>query len=408
MSDAKGNPEAAIKKPVRESTPVAETLSASKDTVVSRGTPTTEELKALAGRSIRLEPPRRDFASQFSVQATARNKNPFLSSLNLFEPSGFYSGGFGDLIAGNKGPVVLMEGEAAQKGRELNEKIAALRTDIEKKAEELRSAKVGAAEAERAKADIQSRYDELQERERFSFLLSRVNSAARVKLLTSDVFQKQFNDGSPCAAFVMSVDIRRSTDLMLKAKSGQMFAQFITTLCRELEAIIKDSYGVFDKFTGDGVLAFFPDFFSGIDAGYYCIHAAERCHKAFELRYREFRSSFNSVLTDVGLGIGVDYGPAHLFQIAGGMSIVGAPVVYACRMSGAPPGVTLLNQQGYERISERVGSYCFFKETNLEIKHEGRVLAYEVSLNSKEFKPTTPDWVDSSTAVAAASNDERK
>ncbi len=65
----------------------------------------------------------------------------------------------------------------------------------------------------------------------------------------------------------MSIDIRRSTDLMLKAREPRLFADFVTGLCSKLKNLIVNNYGVFDKFTGDGVLAFFPDFYSGPDAG---------------------------------------------------------------------------------------------------------------------------------------------
>ncbi len=192
---------------------------------------------------------------------------------------------------------------------------------------------------------------------------------------------------------MVSVDIRRSTELMLKARSPQQFAHFITTLCTELETIVKDNYGVVDKFTGDGILAFFPEFFAGEDAGFYAIAVADRCHRIFREKYREFRNSFTSVLNNVGLGIGIDYGPTHLVKMAGGLTVVGVPVVYACRMGGAPPEITLLNQPAYEKISEQFSACCSFQETELDIKHEGSMLAYEVRLYGKQYTPRVPTWV---------------
>ena len=44
-------------------------------------------------------------------------------------------------------------------------------------------------------------------------------------------------------------------------------------LCEELKGLISDRFGIVDKFTGDGLLASFPDFFSGPDAGYRAISA---------------------------------------------------------------------------------------------------------------------------------------
>jgi class 3 adenylate cyclase len=165
--------------------------------------------------------------------------------------------------------------------------------------------------------------------------------------------------------------------------------------------IIKESFGVVDKFTGDGVLSFFPEFFSGADAGYLVVTAATRCHEAFAHHYRSFRSSFNSVLSDVGLGIGIDFGMLHLVQIAGGLTVVGQPVVYACRMGSCPAGMTLLNQPAYEKIMEKFSGHVFVQETELEIKHEGKTLAYHVSLNRHQYQPQVPDWVGSASAPGA-------
>jgi len=99
------------------------------------------------------------------------------------------------------------------------------------------------------------------------------------------------------------------------------------------------------------------------------------------------------VLEDVGLGIGLDYGAVHLVQMAGGLTVVGVPVVYACRLSGAPPNLTLANQPAFEVISDRLGASCFISETSLDIKHEGKMLAYEVRINGREFKPLLPEWM---------------
>jgi class 3 adenylate cyclase len=156
---------------------------------------------------------------------------------------------------------------------------------------------------------------------------------------------------------------------------------------------VKECYGVFDKFTGDGILAFFPEFFSGPDAAFYAIQAASRCHVMFENKYREFRTSFSAILNDVGLGIGIDYGLANLAQMAGGLTVVGVPVVYACRLGGAPAGKTLLNQPAFEKITERLSTICFVRETELDLKHEGRALAYEVTLNTSRYMPQPPIWL---------------
>ena len=223
-------------------------------------------------------------------------------------------------------------------------------------------------------------------------------------LLDSERLRAEFLSTEPRRLFAMSVDIRRSTDLMLKARTPQAFATFITSLCKDLMDVVRNNHGVVDKFTGDGILCFFPEFFSGPDAGYYALAAADGCHSTFDRHYRAQRNSFQSVLKDIGLGIGVDYGECHLVQVAGSLTIVGAPVVYACRLGGAPAGKTFLNQPAYEAISERHGRLVLLDETSIEIKHEGVLVAYAATLSRGDCKPAQPAWIDAKRPAANLSD----
>lgn len=293
-------------------------------------------------------------------------------------------------------PSTYFDNEASLRARELTETISRLQIEIDEKLAELRREKHDAASKAGTIRELENTIAQLKERGGLTLLLTRVNQEAQNELLKSEDFHAQFLDAAPCNMFVMSVDIRRSTELMLKARTPQRFAAFITELCRELENIVKECYGVFDKFTGDGILAFFPEFFSGEDAAFYAIQAASRCHAMFSAKYREFRTSFSAILNDVGLGIGIDYGPANLAQMAGGLTVVGVPVVYACRLGGAPLGKTLLNQPAFERITEKLSAVCFLRETELDLKHEGKALAYEVVLNGRQYVPKRPTWLSPS------------
>jgi class 3 adenylate cyclase len=241
-------------------------------------------------------------------------------------------------------------------------------------------------ELERTNSDLSTRLT-------LSFVLNRIHERAKSAFLASREFQERFLSKQECAAFIMAVDLRRSTDLMLKARTPEGFAQFITTLCSKLRGIILDEHGVFDKFTGDGILCFFPDFYTGEQAGYHAVAAADRCHRVFEQHYREHRASFQGVLIDVGLGIGIDFGTTHLVPVAAELAIVGEPVVYACRMAGARAGTTLLNQPAYEQILNRFSEYFAFEETTIDVKHEGSYLAYSVRRNEREHGDNDPAWV---------------
>ncbi|REK27046.1 MAG: adenylate/guanylate cyclase domain-containing protein [Planctomycetota bacterium] len=202
----------------------------------------------------------------------------------------------------------------------------------------------------------------------------------------------QFKNEDPVRAYVVSIDIRKSTDLMLKATQPQRFAEFLLQIWDGFRKIICKNLGVFDKFTGDGVLAHFPEFFSGPDAGYRAISSAAECHALFDQQYCKNRDLFHTVLLDTGLGIGIDLGDVHLVEVNEELTVVGRPVVYACRFSGGPAGNTLLNQVAYEHLRDAYGQFVDFKEEVVDLKHEGRVRAYRVSLNRTKYNAVFPDW----------------
>ncbi len=202
----------------------------------------------------------------------------------------------------------------------------------------------------------------------------------------------------------MSVDIRASTDLMLRATEPRRFARFITSLCSRLKQAVFDHHGVFDKFTGDGILAFFPDFHSGKDAGFVAVQAADACHQAFKDEYRAHRSSFTCVRADAGLGIGIDYGRVALVSELGSVTVVGTPVVYACRLGGARAGETLLNEQAYSEVVAKYSAYCNVEETTLPVKNESPLVAHRVSLSGKPHQPERPSWAVPGQAEVSANS----
>jgi hypothetical protein len=52
-----------------------------------------------------------------------------------------------------------------------------------------------------------------------------------------------------------------------------------------------------------------------------------------------------------------------------------------------------LNQPAYERIVAGYSKFCLIAEQELEIKHEGAVLCYELELTSHTFTAAAPDWL---------------
>jgi adenylate cyclase len=274
----------------------------------------------------------------------------------------------------------------------LQEEINNLRREITQKTLDLTNATTTFGNKELQFKELKQKFDELQEKQSLTHILNRVGESGAKKIFQDPKFRTRFQNGSPCKAFVLSIDIRRSTELMLKAREPKQFAMFITALAAALRKIVLDGFGIFDKFTGDGILAIFPDFYSGDDSGYRTINAAIECHEAFQAIYESHRHCFLAVLKDAGLGIGVDYGDVQIVEIGGEFTVVGTPVVYACRMSGAPSYQTLVNQPAYEQLFSKYSTFDFV-ETEIEMKHEGMTLAYKVTPNGKNHTPVNPEWL---------------
>jgi class 3 adenylate cyclase len=153
-------------------------------------------------------------------------------------------------------------------------------------------------------------------------------------------------DGRPVQFYVMAADIRESTSLMKEAIRIERFAQVMDKFVSSVKQGILRSGGWFDKFTGDGFLAYWivqPD---GPDARGFeerlvqttgdVTHTAGILIELFHRRVLEdFRENSRNLSGGVGLAIGLDAGPAYLVKIADEFTVVGPPVVGAVRMATA-------------------------------------------------------------------------
>lgn len=237
--------------------------------------------------------------------------------------------------------------------------------------------------------------EELQAKEKINHIIPRIREEARKKLLESSEFLELFKDAESCEAVVVSIDIRRSTELMLKARKPELFSTFITKLSSKLSENIISNYGIFDKFTGDGILAFFPKFYSGEEAIVRALKSAEECHEIFDKHYHDSKSCFNVFINDVGLGIGIDYGTVTLVNTSNELTVVGIPVVYACRMSGAKAGDTILNQPAKEEIERLCDTQIKITDATILIKNEGTAEVYKVDVNPSVYKVmVAPSWTN--------------
>jgi len=238
----------------------------------------------------------------------------------------------------------------------------------------------------------------------WSHVLTRVSESARPAILANATLRELFTQ--PCDAFVMSVDVRRSTELMLRAKCPENFAEFSLRLFQGLRQAIWDRHGVVDKFTGDGILAFFPLFFTGNDAGLLAVDAADECHRVFRDLFQSRRDYFDRIMQDTGLGIGIDFGQVSLVQMGGELTVIGEPVVYSCRLGSCDAGDTLVNEPAFEEL-QKVSEFLKIRETSIRVKHQGEILAYFVRRNEKPLPDVRAYWElelwDENSAITPAS-----
>ena len=307
------------------------------------------------------------------------------SCLNLFE--NINSFGINSNIFGKNDT-------AYSRQNELETKLSKLAAELREKYKEIEQLEQNDENKNKKIDELTEKLKEFEVNKLLSHLLPRVNEYAQKRLCEDSKFAERFKLNSICKSVVVSIDIRDSTQLMLNAKSPELFAQFITNISLKFVEIVTSNYGVYDKFTGDGLLCFFPDFYSGEDAIYYALKTAAEAHQLFQIEYSKYYNSFTVVRSDVGLGIGIDYGETCLTSISNDLTVVGIPVVYACRLSSAPANHTYLNQSAFEVISEKYSFFFTKKIQTHAFKNQGSMIAYDIDLNFDAIKPELPDWLE--------------
>ncbi len=160
---------------------------------------------------------------------------------------------------------------------------------------------------------------------------------------------------------IMSADIRKSTLLMRETVSFPEFASIISGFVTSAARFIRWGQGWFDKFTGDGFLAYWivpsDDKFketleSALQASYHILATFQSDV------LRDLKKNSRNFPAGVGLSIGLDTGPTHLVKVAGELTVVGHPVVGAVRMCGAAklPGQLMCNLRVGEYVQEHQDS----------------------------------------------------
>jgi class 3 adenylate cyclase len=186
-------------------------------------------------------------------------------------------------------------------------------------------------------------------------VLSRHGPAdARLTLGEDAVEELLTNRSTSVEASVVVGDLRMSTIVLREAVQTTTFARFIVGFTEAVRSLANASGGWFDKFTGDGFIAYWltpagepsalrdvPEFCQAL------LPAANNLVASLRKTSRNFP-------VGVGLSLGADAGPCELVMVGEALTLVGGPIVGATRMvAGANPGQTLLNVYLGEQIAEQ-------------------------------------------------------
>jgi class 3 adenylate cyclase len=179
----------------------------------------------------------------------------------------------------------------------------------------------------------------------FDAILLRQGPASARDQLSAEAIQELLSMGSTAVeAIVVVGDLRMSTLVLKEAVQPSVFARFIVGFTEAVRALANASGGWFDKFTGDGFVAFWiPPRNRPVDLGTvpdFCrtvLSAADSLLASLRRNSRNFPAG-------AGLSIGIDAGPCELVRVGEFVTLVGSPIVGATRMvEGAAAHQTILN-----------------------------------------------------------------
>ncbi len=329
------------------------------------------------------------------LQSLAPKPNPTVTPdtkiSNIYNPLGMKFPSVTPTPSIEKSTLTHINWETLRLTAEFGNRLNELRSDKTKLLNEIRKL-TSVAKIESTKfVELDELNKKLFSANNLGYLLSQVSADAHSSLLQPNSnLVADFNSEKIQKSFILAIDIRKSTDLMLNCKSSQLFSFFIKDLCDSLKEIIISNYGIFDKFTGDGILAFFPNFFNEYSSGL-ILKSAFECIMKFEEIYRKHRASFQIVLAETGLGIGIDYGEICIVNFNNYYTAIGAPVVYACRISSTKANTIAINQLAYNELNNEFNEQVLFNEIEIDIKNMGMVKAYCIEPQGDFQYHSTPE-----------------
>lgn len=158
--------------------------------------------------------------------------------------------------------------------------------------------------------------------------------------------QEELNKfGLSTGLHVLVADIRMSTSLMKEAVRPANHVAILDNFVSFSRDRALQNHGWYDKFTGDGFIAYWV--YGREDIERHLIDVltyARDVLSNFDQVIRAFRQNSHNFPSGVGIALGLASGPCSLVRVGGSLTAVGAPMVGARRMvDSCGPGRLLCN-----------------------------------------------------------------
>jgi len=171
------------------------------------------------------------------------------------------------------------------------------------------------------------------------------------------ISEKFVDELSNSDTIVLVADIRKSQDLMTYGPSADFFRDKILEFTTEMRRIIKNNYGIFDKFTGDGFLCYFnSDLCAKFGKNYYeqMLKAAKEVMEFSVAFFEQWVKHIRKLPPNSsGLTLGIDSGVVKFRDLDSHLFAIGDAIVWANRMSSAGnKNEVIVNNLPFHKLKE--------------------------------------------------------
>lgn len=206
--------------------------------------------------------------------------------------------------------------------------------------------------------------------------------------IISKVNNDFINKMSETDTLVVVADIRRSQDLMTYGKSPSIYRNRMVDFMNKIRDVLNEHGAIFDRFTGDGFIAYFNDYMcQQLKKDYYemmlksCKEIIHFSNDFFAQWVKDLRKIPES---EIGLSIGIDSGIVSFQDLNNQLLAIGDACVWATRMcSAGKKGEVIFNNIPYQKISSSVVAEVIHSVT----KGGESFRAFNINLDESNYTP---------------------